>query len=113
MRIAEGIVQHAEDYKWSSAAAHCGVRLDTLMTDKFPPGLWPQDWSAWLGEGESTEQTTLIRSRTLSGRPWGSESFVLELGGRLGRRIRPRKRGRPARKNESVLDYEVTEKMGK
>ncbi len=102
--VRAGIVKRAEDYDWSSAAAHCGMRLDTLMTDKLPPGSWPKDWSAWLGEGEPIEQTTLIRSRTLSGRPWGSDSFVLELERRLGRRIRPRKRGRPVRKNEEVLE---------
>ena len=97
--VRAGLVQRAEDYAWSSAAAHCGLRSDMLVTEEFPPGQWPRDWSAWLAEAESPEQRTLLRKHTLSGHPSGSERFVIELERRLGRRIRPRKRGRPAGKN--------------
>jgi putative transposase len=47
--VRAGIVDRAQDYEWSSAAAHCGVRCDSLLPDEFPPGFWPADWSpGWM-----------------------------------------------------------------
>ncbi|HOH30374.1 MAG TPA: hypothetical protein PLC40_11915, partial [Candidatus Hydrogenedentes bacterium] len=31
------VVERTEDYRWSSAAAHFGVRSDALLSAKFPP----------------------------------------------------------------------------
>jgi putative transposase len=35
--VRAGMVEHAEDYLWSSAAAHCGLRDDILLDADFPP----------------------------------------------------------------------------
>ena len=93
--VRAGMTEHAEDYDWSSAAAHCGLRNDPLLVDDVPPGIWPMDWSAWLAEGIPGDQIIHIRKRTFSGSPSGPESFVREIENRLGRPIRARKRGRP------------------
>jgi REP-associated tyrosine transposase len=34
--VRAGIVERAEDYLWSSAAAHCGLRDDLLLSDECP-----------------------------------------------------------------------------
>jgi putative transposase len=35
--VRAGMVKRAEEYLWSSAAAHCGLRDDTLLANDFPP----------------------------------------------------------------------------
>ena len=35
--VRAGLVTQAEAYPWSSAGAHCGLRLDPLLSSGFPP----------------------------------------------------------------------------
>lgn len=50
------MVRQAESYPWSSARGHCGIREDSLLTQKV---YWRRqmesigDWSAWLAEGDN------------------------------------------------------------
>src|SRR6059036_3677089 len=46
--VRAGIVKRAEDYPWSSAASHCGLRDDILLSKDFPPAGVIEDWSEWL-----------------------------------------------------------------
>ena len=93
------LVNRAEDYPWSSAAAHCGLRVDDLLSDGFPPvGVIP-DWSAWLREEDTEEMIKAIRRHTHIGRPCGGKEFIDRLEATLGRTLRSRKRGpKPKRK---------------
>jgi putative transposase len=88
------IVERAEDYRWSSAAAHCGLRPDDLLSDRFPPEGVISDWSAWLGEEDDKEMVKAIRRHTRTGWPCGGKEFVDRLEGMLGRSLRPQQRGR-------------------
>ena len=97
--VRVGLVGRAEDYAWSSAAAHCGLREDFLLADECPFEEWPKDWSNWLADEEPADETKRIRQRTLTGRPSGSESFVKELEEQLGRQLIPRKPGRRPKAN--------------
>jgi putative transposase len=48
--VRAGVVERAEDYRWSSAEAHCGVRSDPLLDTAFPePGII-EDWQHCLRE---------------------------------------------------------------
>jgi putative transposase len=93
--VRAGMVQRAEDYPWSSAAAHCGHTQDALLSD--PCGLVERvpDWSAWLAGEEDQTAVELIRKSTRTGRPAGGEAFLDKLERLLGRRLRPLKPGRP------------------
>ena len=82
--VRAGIVDRAQDYEWSSAAAHCGVRCDSLLPDEFLPRFWPADWSAWLDESDLTQDAALICRKTRSRSPLGSDDFVTDLEQRLG-----------------------------
>lgn len=90
--VRPGIVARAEEYEWSSAAAHCGLRLDPLLSDGFPPAGVIPDWPGWLCM-EDEQQTGALRRQTAMGRPCGSESFVARLEALLKRVLRPQKRG--------------------
>ena len=103
--VRAGLVEHAEDYRWSSAAGHCGLRDDMLlsdpcgMSDRMPP----KRWRCWLGEPWEHEDqiASQLRRCTQTGRPAGGSEFVERLEGIVGRVLRAKKTGRP-RKEESA-----------
>jgi putative transposase len=87
------MVKRAEDYLWSSAAAHCGLRDDLLLSGECPLVLEIADWSEWLNEPEDEAAQEVIRRHTQIGRPLGSEGFLLGLEQKTGRKMLPQKRG--------------------
>ena len=91
--VRAGMVEQPEAYRWSSAAAHCGLREDALLSKEFPPKGVVADWSEWLAEGEDEKTTGLIRRQTRTGRPCGAPKFLDQLEGLLKRVLRPKKRG--------------------
>jgi len=91
--VRAGITDRAEDYPWSSAAAHCGLRADPLLAPDFPPPGVIEDWPVWLRHEEDSETLDRIRSHTRTGRPCGSEDFIDKLERALGRTLRPAKPG--------------------
>ena len=54
-----------------------------------------KDWSAWLFEGDETEEIHILRRNVEKGLPCGSEGFVQKLGRRVGRLLEYRPQGRP------------------
>jgi putative transposase len=96
------LVERAEDYLWSSAAAHCGLRSDILLTDDFPPPGIIVDWSEWLRIDHTDEDKKAIRRHLSTGRPWGAPDFLVELEAITGRQVHSRKRGRPKKTVEKL-----------
>jgi putative transposase len=82
----------AWEYPWSSAAAHCGLRIDPLLSGDLDKADHVGDWKAFLLDEDDTA-LHLLRTRTRTGRPCGQPSFVEELETRLGRALAPRKPG--------------------
>ena len=101
--LRAGLVARAEDWPWSSAAAHCGLRRDAILSQVEMP--WPvPDWSAYLRD-EDEAAVEAIRRQTRTGRPCGSTGFVEHLESLLGRVLRPRKRGpKPKKKRRKKHD---------
>ena len=97
--VRAGLVERAEDWSWSSAAAHCGMRTDELLSPVQMP--WPvPDWSAYLGD-DSEAETAAIRRQTTTGRPCGSGTFIESIESALSRCLRPRKPGPRPRKHSA------------
>jgi putative transposase len=95
--VRAGIVTHAWEYPWSSAAAHVGRRKDSGLVDT---GWWAAqisaaEWRKLLEGAEDPERVTEIRRRTMIGRPLGSPEFVNEIEARLYRQLTCRPPGRP------------------
>ncbi len=96
--VRAGMEQRAEDYRWSSAAAHCGNRSDDLLN---PESGWSKqfaavhDWSSWLAEGDEMEKTQILRQNADKGLPCGNADFVERLGEKIGRQLLCRPQGRP------------------
>ena len=92
------IARRAENYRWSSAPAHCGLTEDTVLTTDRE---WLRqvksvgNWSKWLAEGDRPEQLEILRRHVERGLPCGTEGFLRRLERRTGQTLRPRPRGRP------------------
>ena len=96
--VRAGLVRKAERYPWSSAAAHCQLRTDPVLTTKAR--WWAQftdvgDWSAWLAEGDEPEHLSVIRRNIDKGLPCGSASFLKKMEKQAGRALQYRPQGRP------------------
>lgn len=93
--VRAGIVNHAEEYIWSSASCHCGLRADPVLVSsgRFSGEL--EDWSKTLGEILDPKMVERIRKRTHTGTPCGSEKFVEKISRLSNREIKVRERGRP------------------
>jgi len=91
------LVEHAEQWRWSSAPARLqdrpGALLDlTQWRARYTPDQWRQCLTLGFGDGALLER---IRESTRLGRPAAEELFLLQLGNTLGRNLLPRKPGRP------------------
>jgi putative transposase len=102
--VRAGLADHPAAYPWSSHAYYAGMRVDTLLTD----------YAQYLALGESgAERRAVFRSlfsepmepRVLeeirmainTDSAFGSEKFMEHSEAKLGRSVRPPKRGRPAK----------------
>jgi putative transposase len=94
--VRAGLAQRAEEYPWSSAAAHCGLAHDGLLA-MTPWGeqvlAEVKDWSAWLQSEDTPEALAVLRENTAKGLPCGSSDFVARLEETSGRVLRARPRG--------------------
>ena len=97
--VRASIVARAEDYPWSSAAAHCGLRDDPLLDDGLPLLDRLSDWAAWLRDEDPPETVDLLRKRTRTGRPCGDGAFLKALERQLGRVLEAQKPGPKAKAN--------------
>ena len=93
--VRAGLVARAQDYRWSSAPAHCGMRQDLLLSDGLRFSVFASigDWSAWLARGLSHESQETLRIHSRRNLPCGSTEFVTGLELSVGRDLRYRPRG--------------------
>jgi len=95
--VRAGISSRAEDYEWSSAAAHCGLWRDPLVNSKERRVFTSVgNWSRWLEDGVPAKVLDEIRRNSSQNLPCGSEEFVSSLEKTVGRSLRYRPVGRDA-----------------
>ncbi|MCK5113131.1 MAG: transposase [Phycisphaerae bacterium] len=97
--VRAGLVCKAEDYLWSSAAWHVGIRGDAICDDpcEMSKAMTANQWKQWLGEQSATEDKLIatVRSSIRTGRPAGGSDFISSLEAKLGRVLKAKKIGRP------------------
>jgi putative transposase len=96
--VRAGLVDEAEEYDWSSAPVHCGLRSDPALGPDLPLLKKIDDWSSWLREPLDEAALGRIRRRTRSGLPCGDEAFLRRIGKLVGRTLVDRPQGRPRKK---------------
>ena len=88
--VRAGMVANAEEYPWSSAAFHCGLRSDDPLVSLASPLIGAIDeWAAWLALPHFDDANDQLRRNTRTGRPAGSRAFVRLLENLLEREIEP------------------------
>ncbi|MDQ6962479.1 MAG: hypothetical protein Q9M28_08135 [Mariprofundaceae bacterium] len=91
--VVANMVQHAGDYKWSSAKAHLLGQNDHLI--KVEPMLnRVENWSDYLNCKMDKLTLSLVKTHTKTGQPLGTESFTDDLEKKAGKVLRPLKQGR-------------------
>lgn len=90
--VRAGLVQRPEQWRWSSARAHLAGRGDGLVRAHPLPAMIP-DWRAFLDAGVADGEADALRRSERTGRPLGDDAFLADLETRLGRRLRPGRRG--------------------
>jgi len=103
--VRAGMVKRAEDYLWSSAAAHCGLRDDILLCSDFPPGGVIVNWPEWLKIDHTEQETRTIREHLSASRPWCSPEVLLQLEALTGRNLHLRKPGRPKKNRGQTGEF--------
>ena len=99
--VRAGLVRRAEDYRWSSAAGHCGLRNDPLLSGELELSDHVDDWRGWLGD-EDDAVVEALRQCTRTGRPFGPPTFVSRLENLLGRKLTKLKPGPVPKKTKKT-----------
>ena len=74
--VRAGIVAKCEDYKWSSAAYHCGLRDDKVVNPDNRYEEMFDEWQEIVNQMLDSEALKYIRYRTNKGFPCGDRGFV-------------------------------------
>jgi putative transposase len=101
--VKAGLVGRAEDWMWSSAAAHVKDRPDgvaeTAWLSERIAG-WSCTWRQYLRGAEDRAFVAAMRRGEATGRPLGERAFVRRLERLLGRSLLPGKPGRPRKRKK-------------
>lgn len=105
--VRAGLAKEAERYPWSSARAHIFGTPDPLLSSNGA-GLRLKNWESFLRKNEKEDVLNEIRSRSLTGRPFGGDTFIAQLENLLDRNISPKS---PGRKKKSTIIEELSGKI--
>ena len=96
--VRAGMVERAEQYPWSSAAARCGLKEDKLITTNTVH--WKQfeniiDWSGWLNELDDEKQLNIVQFVVIFKRTCLVEQMPFKGLENTGQKMKFRPIGRP------------------
>ena len=95
--VKAGLSKRPEQYRWSSAAAYLRGKTDPLVKVRGLNKII-DDWPEFFKESVDSLMAERIRKHEHTGRPLGSEKFLLRLEKILNRMLLPKKAGRPKKK---------------
>ena len=99
--VRAGIVNKAEEYKWSSAASHVYNVSNPILSNDLPLLEMIHEWREYLYLDRDKQKIEKLRDCTMSGKPAGSDFFITTLEDILGRKIKSKKPGRPKDKEKN------------
>ena len=94
--LRAGLVQRAEDWRWSSLRSHCmgtATHGDVVVTDWPVPR--PTDWMSFVNQALTLKELGELRLSAQRGCPFGSDDWRTRTAVQLGLESTLRLRGRP------------------
>lgn len=101
--VRAGLVSKPWEWTWSSALVHTdgtvqsSIRLADLLEIV---DMSHTAWQQYLDSEDNKDAVNNIRKSTISGRPFGSASFIQQLERQFGRKLFALPKGRPFKKQE-------------
>ncbi|MEM7465928.1 MAG: transposase [Pseudomonadota bacterium] len=92
--VRAGLCNTAAEWPWSSAQTHLTCQQDDLMPAQ-PMRKLVANWESYLDQQTCANDIDSFRQHSRTGRPLGAPQFIDKLERETGRRLRPRKAGRP------------------
>ena len=93
--LRAGLVQRAEDWRWSSLhERHRGTKQTDLMLSEWPVPK-PTDWVSFVNDALTTKELEELRLSAQRGRPFGNENWKTSAARQLALESTLRARGRP------------------
>ena len=89
------IVEHPEEYAYSSARAHLDLLHDPILGEDLFAEAQQHEYVEFMRSAIPVEQITAIRKSSRTGRPLGTNTFVRELECKLAKRLAALPVGRP------------------
>jgi putative transposase len=87
------LVKRAVDWRWSSVHDQLSRRRSRTLTDTAPVRERYPDLATLIAAGEDEDLSMALRRAETIGRPQGDTTFVKALERKIGRSLRPAKRG--------------------
>jgi putative transposase len=89
--VRAGLAEAAEEWRWSSAAVHCGMAANDGLLDLAAwQGRWDSEsWRRCLREKDAEEEIAAIRECTYTRRPLGLAEFVQAMEAATQRCLSP------------------------
>lgn len=99
--VRAGLVKSPEDWEWSSAKYHIsGIRNNIVPIRDWFAENEKTNYIFFVKERISEEEMKRIRLLTKTGRPFGSAEFINTIEKKIGRAVRPKKRGPRSKGNK-------------
>jgi len=98
--VRAGLVEQAQDWRWSSAAADRGA---TPAVDASPVPR-PANWLEIVNQPQTEAEVESVRESLRRGRPFGHSTWTTATADRLGLEQSLRPRGRPRKAKPAALD---------
>jgi len=99
--VRKNLVDVPDDYLWSSARHHISGAIDPLV-DPSPLTQMTENWREFISPEEESWALEEIRLHQKTGRPVGSEEFLLDLEKATGRLLRPQRAGRRRKETQAT-----------
>jgi putative transposase len=106
--VRAGLVERAQDWLWSSAAAAARAGFPELTAGPVAHAL---DWLRYVNEPQTEAEVEALRECTRRRRPYGDEAWMERTAREMGLEASMRPRGRP-RKNVAPLTGLASEDEG-
>jgi putative transposase len=110
--LRAGLVERAEDWRWGSLWRR--GRSDTSLPELLQKGpvALPKTWIAEVNQAQTEAELAALRRSVQRGQPYGEESWVRSIAGRLGLESTLRPRGRPRKSGPAQSKQDSAPKKG-